>query len=233
MAELNEMICPACGEPLAEVPGFCPACTTFCPSVEEIVDHPSERGMARRDDQSSSIEDEPRDIPQTLEGQDTPADMLPCGHPGTPGEPCPWCGAVSGEPRGRACLVVGDERLSLPDGVEIVLGRESPWVQVADLFDRLRRMDGPIGEAARGVSRRHAAVTIIGRRCRVADLGSLNGTWIDRRELGVVPVTRDLPLTFQLGIPRAGLMVELVEDEPDERQAYGLSATRWTGEKRD
>lgn len=229
MAELNGMGCPACGAPLAQVPGLCPECGAFWSSPEDVV---ARLGEGERT-ASQDPEGGPHDVPRTPGNQGPPAGMLPCGHPGTPGEPCPWCGSVSEEPRGGACLAVGGERLGLPDGVEVVLGRESPWAQVAGLFSRLRQEDGAIGEAARGVSRRHAAVTVTGGRVRVADMGSLNGTWIDRRELGAAPVTRDLPLSLQLGVPGMGLVVEILEDEPGSGRADGTGTTRWTGERRD
>jgi pSer/pThr/pTyr-binding forkhead associated (FHA) protein len=106
------------------------------------------------------------------------------------------------------------------------LGRESPWAQVAALFRDLREASGAIGEAARGVSRRHAAVTVLGAKVRIVDLGSRNGTWIAGREIVGVPAVRDMPVSFGLGVPGLGLDVEIRPAAPGEE------ATRWTGERR-
>lgn len=101
-------------------------------------------------------------------------------------QPCPTCfPATAG---GRAVVMPDGARFELRQGVALVLGRE-----VED--DAVSRALEPFVI----VSRRHVRLTLDGESVRVEDLGSTNGTFLDDRRLGSVPVTRPLPLTIRLG----------------------------------
>ncbi len=120
-------------------------------------------------------------------------------------------------PARRACIAVGGNSLSIPDNTAIVLGRESDWKQIVEIFE------SQTGEAAKGVSRRHAAVTVVGDQARIVDLGSTNGTWVGGKDVSGNPVVRSLPATFMLGLPDVGLAVTirpLLRAEP---------VSEWTG----
>lgn len=126
--------------------------------------------------------------------------------------------ASEGVTRARtACIAVGDISLEIPDITEIVLGRESDWKQIAEIFG------GQSDESIRGLSRRHAAVTVVGDKARIVDLGSTNGTWVGGKDVSGDPVVRSLPASFVLGLPDIGVAVTirpLLRGEP---------VTEWTG----
>jgi len=119
-----------------------------------------------------------------------------------------------------ACIDVGSSTVAIPDNTEIVLGRQSEWEQIAELFsDQLE-------EAALGVSRRHAAVTVLGNKARVVDLGSTNGTWVGGKDMSASPVVRTLPTSFVLGLPDIGLTVRV------RHILRGEPVSEWTGVRR-
>ena len=116
-----------------------------------------------------------------------------------------------------ACIAVGDNSLAIPDKTEIVLGRESDWKQIAEIFG------GQPEQSIKGVSRRHAAVTVLGDKARIVDLGSTNGTWVGGKDVSGTPVVRNLPASFVLGLPDIGVAVTirpLLRGEP---------VSEWTG----
>lgn len=126
--------------------------------------------------------------------------------------------ASQGVPPARmACIAVGGNILAIPANTEIVLGRESDWKQIVEIFEA--QSEG----SAKGVSRKHAAVTVVGDKARIVDLGSTNGTWVGGRDVSGNPVVRSLPTTFMLGLPDVGLAVTirpLLRAEP---------VSEWTG----
>ncbi|MCU1246892.1 MAG: garA 4 [Acidobacteria bacterium] len=75
-----------------------------------------------------------------------------------------------GEARARFALLVGEERIELPEG-ETIVGR-----------DQLEGAD---------VSRRHARITVEGLTASIEDLGSKNGTFIGTRRITAVTALRD------------------------------------------
>lgn len=206
MAQLGPLTC-TCGATLPTLPTMCFACGVFWSSPEHLA------AEHQRLAEQQSIVTEP-----APEAPATPGETwLPCGHPGTPGVRCEFCGRLSepalGEVSGppTVCLVLDGTVIALPRGELIELGRHSDWQQIADL---LQGMDA--------VSRTHAAITIRDDSVEIRDLGSLNGTWIDDRELTRTPVTRPLPLRFRLG---ESVAVEI-------RSALaGEHPTPWTGQR--
>jgi len=123
-------------------------------------------------------------------------------------------------PTPTSCIDVRGTRVAIPDNTEIVLGRQSDWEQIAELFGD-ESDDGMLG-----VSRRHAAVTISGDSARIVDLGSTNGTWVGGREVSAGPVVRTLPTSFVLGLPDLGPNVTV------RHILRGEPVARWAGVRR-
>ncbi len=222
MAELISNDCPLCGQPLEQVPGLCGGCRMFWRSQADI---DAERTTQASQDAADSSDEPVRD-PDSGVGAAADDGLLPCGHPGVPGAVCEWCGDIGAVPA-TVCLAVAGRLVALPQGIEVILGRESPWGQVADLFAELRQAGGVIGEAASGVSRQHASVTLAEGQIRIVDLGSRNGTWIAGREIIGRSVVRAWPVSLGLGVPGMGLDVEIRPVQPGEEVCL------WTGERRD
>lgn len=128
--------------------------------------------------------------------------------------------ASAGVPTATSCIDVGGTRLAIPDNTEIVLGRQSDWGQVAELFGD-ESLEGMLG-----VSRRHAAVTVLGDKARIVDLGSTNGTWVGGRDVSARPVVRTLPTSFVLGLPDIGTTVTV------RHILRGEPVADWTGARR-
>jgi hypothetical protein len=124
-------------------------------------------------------------------------------------------------PAATCCIDIGSSRsVALPDNTEIVLGRQSDWEQIAELISSQSE------EATLGVSRRHAALTVLGDKARIIDLGSTNGTWVAGKDVSASPVVRSLPTSFVLGLPYMGLVVTV---RPILR---GEPVSEWTGVRR-
>ncbi len=101
---------------------------------------------------------------------------------------CGECGAKLEEPElvetnaeaGGKIVLASPEgtTLDLPSKDEIVIGREDPISQVfpdVDLTD--------MGGLEKGVSRKHAIIHHIGADYTVEDMGSTNGTFINRKRI--------------------------------------------------
>lgn len=195
----GHLICPICGEGLPSVPRTC-RCGRFWAS-------PAELDADRRSRRADSADDEPTMVLPSA------GDFLPCGHPGPPSAQCAFCGWTP--PVGAAtqtmCLVVESRALELPQSTAIRLGREAGWRQVRDLLGGYP-----------GISREHVEITVETSQVQLRDLGSMNGTYIDDRELGQAPVRRPIPLQFRLGM---SVTAEIrTATEHDEIR-------RWTGEQ--
>lgn len=102
-----------------------------------------------------------------------------------------------------SCIAVGNNIVAIPDKTEVVLGRESEWEQITKIFKGLP------AELVNGVSRRHAAVTVVGNKARIVDLGSTNGTWVGGKDVSASPVVRSLPTSLVLGLPDVGVAVTI------------------------
>lgn len=69
-------------------------------------------------------------------------------------------------------------KLQIPAKDEVVIGREDP---VSEMFPDLDLTD--LGGADNGVSRKHAVIRRSGTDCTIEDMGSTNGTYINRKRL--------------------------------------------------
>lgn len=123
-------------------------------------------------------------------------------------------------PTPTSCIEVSGARLAIPDNTEIVLGRRSDWEQIAELFGDESQ------EGMLGVSRRHAAVTVLDDTARIVDLGSTNGTWVGGKDVSAGPVVRTLPTSFVLGLPDLGPAVTV------RHILRGEPVAEWTGVRR-
>lgn len=128
--------------------------------------------------------------------------------------------APAAMPTPTSCIDVGGTCLAIPDNTEIVLGRQSDWEQVAELFGDESE------EGMLGVSRRHAIVTVLDDKARVVDLGSTNGTWVGGKDVSAGPVVRTLPTSFVLGLPDLGPAVTV------RHILRGEPVAEWTGVRR-
>lgn len=124
-------------------------------------------------------------------------------------------------PLPTSCIEVGATRIAIPDNTEIILGREPEWEQFDSLFH-----DQP-DEAVKGISRRHAAITVIGNQARIEDLASTNGTWVGGKDIAPSPAVRTLPLSIVLGLPDLGVTVSI------RSILRGEPVSPWTGVRRD
>ncbi len=70
------------------------------------------------------------------------------------------------------------ETLDLPAKDEIVIGREDP---ISDVFPDLDLTD--LGGLEKGVSRKHAVIHRTGGDYTVEDMGSVNGTFINKKRI--------------------------------------------------
>jgi pSer/pThr/pTyr-binding forkhead associated (FHA) protein len=69
-------------------------------------------------------------------------------------------------------------KLEIPKKDEVVIGREDP---VSEVFPDLDLTD--FGGADGGVSREHAVIHRSGSGCTIEDMGSTNGTYINKKRL--------------------------------------------------
>ncbi|SHJ90561.1 FHA domain-containing protein [Tessaracoccus bendigoensis DSM 12906] len=198
----DNLMCPLGGEPLGPVPGLC-GCGRFWTSLAEV---DAERRPELR---SPGVE-----VSSVVATTPPDADGCPqCGGPILPGATrCGFCGQEQRDrPAGpKVCLVVDGHALELPQGLSVVLGRESDYRQVRELF-----------AGCNGVSRRHIEVLVSGAEVRFRDVGSRNGTCVDGCELGSEAVSQPLPVHLRLGM---SLEMEIRSVSADE------NPRQWTGE---
>ncbi len=105
---------------------------------------------------------------------------------------CEECGAkleAAGEMNETAAAVEGEQgelvlastngsKLQIPSKDEVVVGREDP---ISEVFPDLDLTD--FGGADGGVSRKHAVIRRSGLDCTIEDMGSTNGTYINRKRI--------------------------------------------------
>jgi pSer/pThr/pTyr-binding forkhead associated (FHA) protein len=99
---------------------------------------------------------------------------------------CEECGvkleAISVESEGEGTMLVlaspDGSRLEMPAKDEIVVGREDP---ISDIFPDVD-LTG-LGGMDKGVSRKHAVIHRAGAAYTVEDLGSTNGTFINKKKI--------------------------------------------------
>jgi pSer/pThr/pTyr-binding forkhead associated (FHA) protein len=102
---------------------------------------------------------------------------------------CEECGAkleeqaglLAGEETGGTQLVltsVEGNRLEIPAKDEVVVGREDP---ISDIFPDLDLTE--LGGMDKGVSRKHAVIHRSGSDYTVEDMGSTNGTFVNKKKI--------------------------------------------------
>jgi pSer/pThr/pTyr-binding forkhead associated (FHA) protein len=68
--------------------------------------------------------------------------------------------------------------LEIPSKDDVIIGREDP---ISDVFPDMDLTD--LGGMDKGVSRKHAVIHRAGQNCTVEDMGSTNGTYINKKKL--------------------------------------------------
>jgi pSer/pThr/pTyr-binding forkhead associated (FHA) protein len=86
--------------------------------------------------------------------------------------------ATNGETAELVLASSNGSKLQIPAKDEVVIGREDP---VSEMFPDLDLTD--LGGADNGVSRKHAVIRRSGTDCTIEDMGSTNGTYINRKRL--------------------------------------------------
>ncbi len=82
---------------------------------------------------------------------------------------------------GKGCLVLASSdggRLSIPEKDDVVIGREDP---ISEVFPDLDLTN--VGGADGGVSRKHAVIHRSGNVITIEDMGSTNGTFINKKRV--------------------------------------------------
>ncbi len=88
-------------------------------------------------------------------------------------------GSAAGEERGHLSLTSSDgNNVEIPAKDEIVVGREDP---ISEVFPDIDLTD--LGGMEQGVSRKHAVIRRTGPDFTVEDMGSTNGTYINRKKI--------------------------------------------------
>ena len=87
-------------------------------------------------------------------------------------------GAVDSEGEGLVLTSVDGSKLELPAKTEVVIGREDPISEVFPDVD-LTEFGGEDG----GVSRKHAVIHRAGMACTIEDMGSTNGTYVNKKKI--------------------------------------------------
>jgi pSer/pThr/pTyr-binding forkhead associated (FHA) protein len=85
---------------------------------------------------------------------------------------------IDGDERNLVLTSVDGSTLPIPVKDEVVIGREDP---ISDVFPDLDLTD--FGGMDKGVSRRHAVIHRTGRTYSVEDMGSTNGTYVNKKKI--------------------------------------------------
>lgn len=179
----GEARCPACGAKVEPGDAFCFACgaalTVKAPAPAAAMPTAASESVTRAE--------------PAVEGA---ADECPfCGAKVKPGEAfCDYCGAAltsSAPPAQTAAAVVpqaaegprlivgaGQVEIALPEGTEVLVGREDP---VSNIYPDVDLTPYQAEEA--GVSRRHFKITLAEGQYAIQDLNSTNGTLLNRNRL--------------------------------------------------
>jgi len=102
---------------------------------------------------------------------------------------CEECGAkleekvafIESAEEGGAVLVLTSpdgNRLEIPRKDEVIIGREDP---ISDIFPDVDLTE--LGGMDKGVSRRHAVIHRLGLDYTVEDMGSTNGTYVNKKKI--------------------------------------------------
>jgi pSer/pThr/pTyr-binding forkhead associated (FHA) protein len=103
---------------------------------------------------------------------------------------CEECGAkleekgalleVSEEAIGAQLVLESSDgsRLAIPTKEDVIIGREDP---VSDIFPDVDLTD--LGGMEKGVSRKHAVIHRLGADFTVEDMGSTNGTYVNKKKI--------------------------------------------------
>lgn len=207
LASADQALCPVCGAKLAPGDVYCFACGAALGSSAAL----GGETVITAGEPAAASAVGPTPAPGA-------ADECPnCGAKVKPGEAfCDFCGAAltvaaaapatpAAVPGGPRLLVgAGNDEIALPEGAEVLLGREDP---VASVFPDVDLT--PYGAEEAGVSRRHCKITLAEGQYAIQDLGSTNGTLVNRARVqpGVPLALHDgdeirvgrLKLTFRVG----------------------------------
>jgi predicted amidophosphoribosyltransferase len=201
-----ENVCPACGAPVEPDDAFCDACgaSLKAPAAEEPVAPPAvEEAEAPSPPEAEAPAPAVEEAPPVVEAPPAPAAAPPavseaaatcpaCGAEVRPGDAfCNSCGAsleaapVPAPPTARAItgvprLVVDKTgaEIPLPEGEEIILGREDP---VSGVYPEVDTTPHDGDEA--GVSRQHAKIRRKDGGYTLQDLDSTNFTFLNQQKL--------------------------------------------------
>ncbi|MEZ5085592.1 MAG: FHA domain-containing protein [Tessaracoccus sp.] len=178
---MGEVMCPHCPEPY-------PAGTVLCPVHANLLVEVALNAMPATQlmaavppvSETSSATGQPA---APVDDEPTLLLCTTCYQP--PGS----CLCRGPAPSHTALRLPDGSSVSLPDGVAVLVGRES---------------GDPVIDRALAphdiVSRRHARITATGRMVRIEDLNSANGTHIDDRQISPhTPVERPTPVRLRLG----------------------------------
>lgn len=209
---MEQLICPTCGTPSED--GYCPICLTDIPTHDEEASDAPTDGLSASGDlengrgRASLEEDVLKDCNEECDAARVACSS--CGTLGDPGRECMQCGAMlpmastalqnqervrEDQPFASVSLVLpGGMRLSLNDGRDYLIGRESDIEEIRRLF-----VDN------RFVSRHHCILRADRSKgmVLVRDEASTNGTFVgeslsDRRRICGEELLH-LPATIWLG----------------------------------
>ncbi len=185
--------CAACGAEVRPGDTFCFACGARLADQQEAPEPlaPLEAVAA------TAAQEAPTTI--SASAAPSPNECPSCGAVVQPGDLfCDFCGAAltgadsmaaeAAQPQAtetslggeQLCLVVvaSGIELPLPQGAEVLVGREDPYSNVFPDVDLT-----PHGGEEAGVSRRHFKLTLAEGRYAIQDLGSTNYTWVNQQRL--------------------------------------------------
>ncbi len=98
---------------------------------------------------------------------------------------CEECGArleagIEVKDTGNALVFASPDgnKVEIPAKDEVVIGREDP---ISEMFPDIDLT--ALGGLEQGVSRKHAVIHRSGAECTVEDMGSMNGTYVNRKRI--------------------------------------------------